>query len=831
MEFYTNVSKYGNALLYTGYDDNGQRLRQKVPYKPYLLFPSDQGDWRTLHGNNPLRKYRFDSIKACQTFIRENPDQEYHGNTRYTFAFIQERFPAEIVYSKEVIRVLNFDIEIENDGGYSEPAVAANRILSISAKATTDVNYQLFCLDDFDESKSIYKGHVDVHRCNSEEQMLQSFVDYWEMTDPDVITGWYCELFDIPYLINRISRVFGDSALVNRLSPWRIVKQQNVRIMGNEEVKFNIEGVTVLDYIDLFKKFTGHTYGAQESYTLNHISTVVLGEKKIDYKDEGTLNDLYEKDHTKFCDYNIRDVELVSMIDDVLKLIELVYTLAYTAGVNYTDTLGTTTIWDTLIFRRLASDKIAVPVPKHKPRTAFAGGYVKDVQHGLHKWVLSYDLNSLYPNIIIQYNMSPETFTGKILNGINPERILKDGLNAKKYGIPENQCVAANGALFDKSRKGCLPVIVQELYDNRVKLKEKMLEASKKYEETSDHKFKDESTYYKTMQTAIKILMNSLYGALGNAYFRYFDVSIAEAITLTGQLTNQWVTRDINNVLNANFKNNKDWIVAGDTDSIYISLEEIVDRIKPKDPIEFLNEFDRRGLEPTITESFEKLASDLNVYENTMVMKREVIAATAIWVEKKRYLLSVVDSEGVRYKKPKIKIKGIEAIKSSTPMICREMMKSLFEIILNGDMESTQIAIAEFRKKFESSAPEEIAFPRGVSNVTKYFSRETLCIKGTPINSRAAIVYNFMLTQQGLTKKYHLIRNGDKIKFLYLRKSNPTGQNVIGFLTKLPPEFNMNKYIDTDTQFQKAFIDPINIILSKLGWSSEKKNTLEDLFS
>lgn len=853
MKFYTSINRFGNSLLYRGYE-NGQRITDRIKYRPHLYLASknpETAKWRTLDGI-PIEEIRFSSMKDCREFTdlyRDTPSFKIYGNDRHIPAFIQSQFPLEIQFDRSLVDVATIDIETAHDEvtGYSEASQAENEIISIAVKSgstfsTGRGNKQtcnIWGLKPYDSDKSVItKYDIVYHHYQTEPDMLVAFVNWWSLPEnmPDVVTGWNIRAYDIPYLINRISRVLGDES-AKRLSPWLQVDQKELSFKGKRQVVYELSGLQQLDYIDLFKKFA-YTYGNQESYKLGHIAHVVLGETKIDYSDLGSLNNLYEEDYQRFIDYNIKDVELVDRLEEKLGLITLVMTMAYLGGVNYGDTLGTTAIWDAIIFRRLALKLIAIPPMSTSIKTDYAGGYVKEPQVGMHEWIMSFDLNSLYPNLLVQYNMSPETYIDRIsVPGLSPDSILK----TNTVDVPDkNLAVAANGACFRKDKKGIIPEIVEELYDRRVLIKNDTLKYKRQLEKTI--KLESPEAYYKlegqiarleTMQMAVKILLNSLYGALGNKYFRYFNLKVAEGITLSGQLVirlaetvaNDW----INNTLLQNDKAT-DRVIASDTDSIYLGLSDVIKTFNPQDPIKFLSEISTKGLEPQFAEAYDKLAKLTNAYSNRMVMKREAIASRGIWVAKKRYILQVHDNEGVRYAKPKIKIMGIEAVKSSTPAVCRGEFKRMFEVILTGDKAKTQSEIQLFKQTFSKLLPEEVAFPRGVSDVTSYRSTELIYLKGSPIHVRGSLLYNHHLKSLGLDKKNPLIRNGDKIRFVYLKVPNTIRENVIAFPDRLPVGLGLHKYIDYDLQFEKSFLDPLKIILDSIGWQTEEMGSLEEFF-
>jgi DNA polymerase elongation subunit (family B) len=509
-------------------------------------------------------------------------------------------------------------------------------------------------------------------------------------------------------------------------------------------------------------------------------------------------------------------------------------TMAYKGGVNYNDTFGTTLIWDTIIYRKLFANNIVVPFIEDKTKSAYPGGFVKDPHVGIHDNVVSFDLNSLYPSIIMQYNMSPET----IANGEITQFDIEDVLTKASRPDSRGKALAANGQYFRTDKPGIVPFIIDEMYKERVGIKQKMINAQKELQKVDKndkqemYRIERDIAIAENRQMSIKILLNSLYGAMGNRYFRFFDQRIAEAITLTGQLTIRWAEYSLNAYLNKVLKTKtwRDYVIAIDTDSLYVSLDELVQKVQPNNPIDFLDKVCQEALEPALEAAYADLYSMLGGVDNRMVMKREAIADRALWTAKKRYIMNVHDNEGVRYAEPKLKIMGIEAIKSSTPAPCRKALREIFHVIMKEDEKSVQTAIEQFKNYFKTLEPDEVAFPRGVTQVRKFQDRNTLYKKGTPIHVRGAILYNKLIEDMQLKKKYEPINNGEKIKFLYLRQPNSIHENVIAFPDYLPEEFGLRKYIDHELQFQKTFLDPIEPILDAVGWNSKEVANLEDFF-
>ena len=841
MEFYTNVTRYGNSLLYRGYKD-GRRFEDRIKFSPTLYQADSNGTAYTMNGVRVAPRL-FDTMRDVKDYQQAwkdvgGADKTLYGQTNFVSSFIQEKFPDNIEFDRDIINVSTIDIEVASDDGFPTPDEAAYPVISITIKNNIDNIYYVWGLYDYNPANCIIDGitasDIVYVQCNDERELLLRFLAHWnsDRQCPDVITGWNTRFFDIPYLVNRITKVAGED-FAKKLSPWNVVNARSVTTMGREQNYYNLEGIASLDYLELFKKF-GYSYGAQESYKLDHIGHVVLGERKLSFEEFSSLHTLYKHDFQKFIDYNIKDVQLVDRLEDKMGLITLALTMAYRGGVNYTDTLGTTAIWDSIIFRDLASQGTVIPAAEDKFKSDYPGGYVKAPQVGLHEWVVSFDLASLYPNIIVQWNMSPETIVDGKREQMDPDMALAGNMPQLKG----DYALAANGVYFTKEKQGVLPKIIVDYYNERKAVKKKML-VSQQELETIDksnvvekYRVERDIARYENQQMAIKILLNSLYGALGNKYFRYFDLRVAEGITLTGQTVIRWAERSVNEFMNKIVgTTNKDYVIAIDTDSVYVNFGPLVDKYVKDNQVDNIAQICKDQFEPMLEKSYQKLYETFNCYMPRMEMDREAIADRGIWTAKKRYILNVHDNEGVRYAEPKLKIMGIEAIKSSTPSACRDALKALFKVIVTGDESATQKAIQTFKEYFITLPPEQVSFPRGVNDTTKWRDRKLIYKKGTPIHVRGTLLYNHYVKDKNLDKKYTLIQNGEKIKFCYLKMPNPIRENIISFPDYLPQELQLHKYINYDLQFQKTFLDPIEPILDAIGWSVEEKVSIEDFFA
>ena len=559
-----------------------------------------------------------------------------------------------------------------------------------------------------------------------------------------------------------------------------------------------------------------------------------LGQKKLDHSEFDTFKDFYTKGWQKFVEYNIIDVELVDRMEDKMKLIELAITMAYDAKVNYNDVFYQVRMWDAIIYNYLKKRNIVIPPKERSDKDAkYAGAYVKEPIPGKYDWVVSFDLNSLYPHLIMQYNISPETLRETRHPSVTVDKILNEELTFELY---KDSAVCANGAMYRKDVRGFLPELMEKIYKDRTIYKKKMLIAKQDYEKTPTKALEKEIARCNNIQMARKIQLNSAYGAIGNQYFRYYKLVNAEAITLSGQVSIRWIENKMNGFLNKILQTEKvDYVIASDTDSIYLNMGPLVDKFlshKSDDKtkvVQLLDKICEDKLEPFIEQSYTELADYVSAYEQKMIMKRENISERGIWTAKKRYILNVWNSEGVQYSEPKLKMMGIEAVKSSTPAPCRQMIKDGLKLMMSGTEEEVIDFIDNCRKEFKALPPEQIAFPRSVSDVVKYRSYSDIYSKGTPIHCRGALLFNHYIKEKKLDNKYSLINNGEKIKFIYLKKPNIIQENVISFIQDFPHELGLDKYIDYELQFEKSFLDPLKSILDAIGWNVEKTVNL-DLF-
>ena len=840
-KYYTNISVQGNNILYRGVK-NGRRVKEKIQYSPTLYLLSNKpSEFKTLF-NEPVEPMKFESIREARDFVKKYDDIsnfKIFGMDRYEYAFIADNHKGQIDWDINEVSVAIVDIEVGSENGFPDPYKANEPITAIGMQYLNKEMIVFGCGDYELKGTEIYV------KCKDEYDLCKRFLQYWQENCPDVISGWNIDGFDIPYIINRFNKILGEDE-TKKLSPWNNVWDRTFTFKGQEKKSYTISGVAALDYIELYKWYAPNGK-SQDSYKLDNIASVELGENKLSYDEYDTLHQLYKLNYQKFIEYNIKDVELILKLEEKLKLIQLALTMAYDTKCNYSDVFAQTRMWDALIYNHLLDQKIIVP-PKevsHKGE-AFEGAYVKEPQVGNHDWVASFDLNSLYPHLIQMYNISPETLIPVSEQTEEMRKVIHDGVTVDKLlemkvdtSKISDVILTPNGQYFRKDVQGFLPKMMEEMYEDRKKFKKLMLKAEQEYENETDVAKKKELenliARYNNLQLAKKLSLNSAYGALGSQYFRFFDLRMALAVTMSGQLAIQWIESKLNTYMNDILKTKKDYVIASDTDSIYLNLGPLVRKVykeetDPNKVITFMDRVCEDKIQPYINKSYQELADYIHAYAQKMQMKREALASKGIWTAKKRYILNVYNNEGVQYAEPQMKVKGLEMIKSSTPYAIREKMKEMVQLVMNGTETDVQDFIAKFREDFKKLPVEDISFPRGVNNLAEYRDSTGIYKKGTPIHVKGALIYNHYLKQKNLTNSYPLIQEGEKLKFTYLKEPNPMKDTVISFPTRLPKEFDLQKYIDYNIQFEKAFIEPVSVILNCMGWSSEKNNSLESFF-
>lgn len=861
---YTFCKKYGNKIFLR---DHHRNIKTITKHTWDVYFDDPDGTYKSIEGK-PLRKDTYPTVRKAMNALEENERYLHaYGAKTFGYQYIRDKYLRSKPITPKDLYIANIDIETGRDeNGYSPPEEARCPVTSITLYDMTADRYVVW---GYHKDGYISKSdNVKYVNCRDEKDLLFKFITFLSLRHPDIITGWNVEQYDITYIYNRTSRIISNAdELLASLSPFGIVNEGEVHDgFGNTHQVYNIIGVSTLDYLALFKKFT---YITPENYKLDTVAHLLLGDRKIDYSEYANLQDLYNRDYEKFIDYNIKDVEIVTRLDNKLKLFDLILSVAYKAGINYSDVVSPVTTWDVLIYNAVMDSGIVPPydIPKAKSGQ-YVGAYVKEPTPGMYKWVVSCDLNSLYPHLQMGVNISPEKRLiddklpqelkdirdsfGDTLNGI--QMLLEEKVDTsvlQKYNVS----LAPNGQFYKRDGDGFIPVILEGLYSERKAVKRSMLDDKQAMEDDPSLDLGNQIAQKNTLQMALKILMNSEYGALANKYFRYFDLRNAEAVTSSGQLSIMWVAKHLNIFLNRILHtSDSDYVIAIDTDSVYLNLEYLVEKfVKPEgksvsSTVDVIDGWAKKVLEPEISRIYDNLAKYTNAHKQKMVMSREVIADKGFWTGKKRYALNVYDNEGVRYKKPEAKILGLECVRSSIPEFCRDYIRETIVKILTEKEKDIQDFILKVKKDFYSQAPEDISFPRGTNNIEKWVDSEEGMIysvfedeldfepsesfgsskKSTPIHVRGCIVYNNYLDENGFTDEK--IQSGDKVKFCNLKKYNSFGSHVISF----PPAMNPKIYeelkdnIDYDAQWMGTYFKPIEAIMNVIGWTIEEANKISN---
>lgn len=836
-------------------DANGKRFQRVFSETPLELFiPGARPDALGLFGER-LSKVEFGSVEEMADFVKEYDGvTEVYGQTSAPHQFIAKQWPGKIDFNINHIKILNFDIEVDSREGFPYPDRAAYEITSIAMKVFGEKRRIAFGLKYY-KPKNDFDEYI---QCEDERDLLIKFIQEWKRINPDIITGWYIEGFDVPYLVNRIRKILGEEWLI-QLSPYyhetkRVIRETKV---GRDDISYSILGITVYDYQNLYMKFSPTKL---ESYKLDEVGKHEKVGRKVDWESLGykDLNDLYDRNFELFIDYNYQDVELVEDIDHKLKFILCAINIAYLTHSRFSEALATVKPWDNFVYNMLLEDNIQIPPQKFTAKDKdIVGAYVKEPIPGKYKWIIAVDMASLYPSIAMMYNMSPETLVYR--DAPDPmafmEKVFNDDPATMKLiasRIAEGLCTASNGSSYRQDIIGVIPRGMKLLFDTRKDVKTKqMKEAKKKLEAAKAAHASEEELNQLTQlvqmldayQQALKVVANGGYGAMSNVGFRYFNIPMAEGITVTGQMTIKYAGAKLNAFLNQRFKTTDvDYVIYTDTDSCYITLEKFVTDIlkvpelqwkeKMQKLVDAVDLFVKKEIDPMLNQAWIDLCAKVGSIHNTMDMKRESICDVGIMRGRKNYVLRVWDMEGVRYTEPEIKAVGVEAKRTSTPMICRTALTECYNIMLDQTNDNLLEYLKKFRKEFDKASFKQIAFPKGVSEIKKYMNEgPAIFEKGTPIHSRAAIYFNKFVREKNLEGTYGIIQEGNKIRFVYLKEPNPLHSNVIGFIDDLPKEFELDNYVDRDLQWTKTFLGPLMSFTDIIGWAVEKRESLDDLWS
>lgn len=891
-EFYLSVEQIGNVIHERFIDSNGTEQIRSTEYQPTMFHHAMAGTespYRDIYDKVCVKK-QFANIKDAKNWMQRMKDtgMEALGMDDFRLAYISDSYRNEIDYDKDRIRVASLDIEVTAPE-FPDPREAKYAIDAITHYDSVEDKFFVYDLVN-DGLEEWCKSKVDENDIpadvlerivympfGTEKALLSAYIKDWKQRTPAIVTGWNSDKFDMAYMITRYKHVFGPN-VIRFFSPFgKVTEKTTTDDYGNEQLGYTILGVALMDGMDLYKKFS---FTPQPSYKLDAIAESETGKNKVEYS--GALNQLRRSDHQTYITYNIGDVLRVLDIDGKRNFIELVMSVAYYAKINYPGVMSPLKTWDAIIYNSLREDKKVIPENRKHIKTPYDGAYVKTPIISAYKYMVSFDYTSLYPMIIIQDNISPETIRGSF-----DARPMEEYIAGTAPRPSDEFSCSPNGWMYTKEFKGVIPVEIEKVFKQRKMWKGRMTTAERNLEifkhyvehagdEAFHHTFdfivpftdEDKATiarmnkgtlkaYMKlcekkisqcnTAQLNRKISINSLYGALGNEHFRYFDIRNASAITLFGQLAIQWTERKVNEYLTGLCgEEPTGYVKYADTDSLYVCMDKVIDKVggesrfkSDKQWIDFLDKFSSERMEPMIQKATNELCVYMNNMENKMYMDREIIAGPPLgskglgsfWTAKKRYAANVWDSEGTRYEKPKVKIMGMETQRSSTPLAVKKFLKESIRRILQEGELSLQELYTQFEKEYKQLDYREIAGVSSANNISKWNDGAGFPIKGTPNHIKGALFFNRHTRGiDGITP----IQEGEKVMILPLHEKNPWQADCIAWPsgTRMPEAIHddMMKWIDYSGMFKKHVVSPLQTMTQACKIDYEKRASLADMF-
>jgi DNA polymerase elongation subunit (family B) len=841
-------SRNGSIFLRT-WSEDGARIDTEIPFRPFLYTETTKDADATSIFRTSLRKKYFRNSAERNNFVKETSNTRLFGNLSCEQQFLIETFKDDVDdkdFSKHPLKVYFLDIETFSPNEFPVPEQAKDPVILLTLHNNLTDEIHTWGVE---KSYTPKKRNVTYYKCKDEFEMFERFINFWKADPPDIVAGWNSERFDIPYIINRARKLFNDD-FINQISPVnKMYYRTFMDDFGKNTGKYIIYGLSCLDYMEIYKAYSK---GERESYSLNYIGEYELKEGKLAIN-ATNLSSLAENDWDNFVDYNIQDVELLVKLEKKLNYLRIVRLLAYKGCTNFEAALGKVAIVTGAMAIQAYKHGYVIPTFKNETiRDSLVGGYVREPERGLKKSIVSYDVNSLYPNTIITLNISAETKVGKIVTGEygESEKLVLRLVNGKTHELTDKQfkafikkeklAVSKAGILYSQKFKGVCPSLIDKLYAERVAAKNELEKLELLKKKTPENIASIE--YLDTLQYTIKILLNSIYGTFANKHSAFMDIDNASSITMTGQAVAKSGARILDEYIENNFNINKSCVVAGDTDSVYISIQPVLDKLKLK----LLNEelvVDEKvhsivdGLTKQVNTQINIWAkNDLNSLDPRFEFKREVIADVGVFLQKKRYIVRVVHKESIPVPGGKFKYVGVEIARSTMPKMVKELVKEVMEnALLTNDNKHTSTLYRDIYQKFISLPITEVSFRSSVQNYQKYSEGATLSRfnKSTPCHVKASIAHNLLLDELKLTSKYEKIQSGQKVKYFYTSK-NPYKLDAIAFITDYPKEFNSIK-IDYEKMFLKIVAPPIERLYNALNWrlpqiGKEVQTDLFDLF-
>jgi DNA polymerase elongation subunit (family B) len=847
---YRNIvynSREGICSLFT-WDEDGNRIVRTASFEPYLYVEDPRGDKTSIYGTKVIKR-SFDNIFNRNKFLQDSGVKRVFENLPGPQQFLLDNYWQENEkpeFSKNPLKVCFFDIETFSPDSFPDVDNPTHPVNVITCHDNLSNKFYTFGLNP-------YKGNVDENviytHCADEQELFIKFLEYLEQDYPDVLTGWNTEGFDIPYIINRIERVLGKE-YVNRLSPlggtfFRVMRGQ----FGQEKKRYYIDGIACIDYLDIYRRFC---LKLRESYKLDAIGEIELGQKKVDFGDM-SIAELSQKDWDLFVDYNIQDVNLLVKLEEKLQYLSLLRMLSYVGLTTLEGAMGTIQVINgALSIRARNRGEILSTFVRPMTEGKNPGAYVAEPKGGFKNNVVSFDANSLYPNVMISLNTSPETKVGRV--DVVDDNVVIQHVSGKQFSLSkpafskflkDEQCsLSKAGFMFSQKKKGIIPEFLEYYYDKRVEIKKKLFKSKQQHKkDPSNTELKYEVERLNTEQMVIKILVNSCYGYMGNKRAPIGDDDIASSVTLTGQAVIKQSNEYIKEFLKQELPDISDYdleqcIVYNDTDSGYISIAPLVDA-------GIIKFWDGKGVHRETYDKIQEIEDYLNVninkwaekailtQDSRFVFKRECIADVGIFLQKKRYVMHILDDEGI--KEDKFKYTGVEVVRTTMPNAIKPYAKGIIETMLTTQsLQATNKILNESYDTFKSLAPEEISFVMGVKNYDKYAPQcngFNTC-KGMPIHVKSSYFYNQMLQRLNTGNKYEEITSGDKVRYMYVEQPNKYGLSTIGFKYDFPTEFAETFKPDYEKMFEKILFESIKRFYDNIGWVIRKpsNNVQTELF-
>lgn len=845
---YRNIYYNGKEKCITlfTWDKNGERIKVETTFEPYFYIESNKGEAISIYGTK-LQKKTFRSQYDRFKYIKDTNLKRVFENLPATQQYLVDTFWKDNEtpeFSQHPIKVMFLDIEVYAPDDFPHANQAAAPVNVITIFDSLSRKYYTWGIKDFTPTDP----DVKYIKCTSEKDIFIKFIEYFQSDYPDILTGWNSEFFDIPYIINRCTKILGEE-YTKRLSPANNVYSRSIKgQFGIEQIRWYIDGVSLIDYLDVYKRFTP---GVRESYKLASIAETELGEGKVDF---GTMNlaTLADTDWKTFIEYNIQDVRLLTKLEDKLKYSELIRMLAYVGLTSFEAAMGSLSVINgaTAVRARYRNQKIPSFI-RDEEEGKNPGAYVGEPLSGFQQNIISFDANSLYPNVMISLNMSPETKIGVIEERTETEIKLRH-VNGKQFTLPvakftqfvekENIAISKAEVLFTQKKKGVMPEILDYYYDKRQDIKKTLKKLKKQYSESDKESIQGKEIKLQidqldAKQLCIKVFINSIYGYFGNKNAPFGDDDIASSITLTGQSvikqSNELLKQFIKDKTNINNEEelNK-CIIYNDTDSSYVSIKPLFtdDKIKFSNGVKLTKEtYD------IVQEIEDYLNKQIKVWGTTVfnskdcrfTFKREAIADVGVFLQKKRYVLHILDDEGIPCNK--FKYTGVEVVRSTMPGAIKPHVKKIIEtMLLTQNINETSKILNETYEIFTKLKVEDITFVSGIKGYEKYAAQcdgLTSLAKGMPLHVKAAYVHNTLLDRFKIDKKYEKISSGDKVRFFYV-KPNSYNVTAVAYKYYYPDEFKKIFEPDYDTMFENHIFSVIERFYENVKWTVQKPGNL-----